>query len=225
MDINLPDAVLGVGSLGTASFALVDATKAFWGGVSNRGFGFIKRMLARLVPAGHPQSNADSAVSIESIRATLRSNWINGTASLSDQKSIAKTLIKLLLTQSTALHFAKTTGVDPDLLKGVAAKYANGAALTPEEQNVAGRFDVELSAIIDDSYQRADQAYRNSSKLLAAAIAVTLALAGKLSLPDTQITWGVAILAGILAAPLAPVSKDLASALQAGVKTLQILRK
>ena len=34
MDINLPDAVLAVGALGTAAFGLVDATKALWGGIS-----------------------------------------------------------------------------------------------------------------------------------------------------------------------------------------------
>ena len=35
----------------------------------------------------------------------------------------------------------------------------------------------------------------------------------------------VFLLAGLLAAPLAPISKDLASALQASVKTLQMFRK
>jgi hypothetical protein len=35
---------------------------------------------------------------------------------------------------------------------------------------------------------------------------------------------GLALLAGLLAAPLAPVSKDMASALQAGVKVAQAFR-
>jgi hypothetical protein len=36
--INSADAVLAVHALGTGSFALVDATKAFGGWISNRGF-------------------------------------------------------------------------------------------------------------------------------------------------------------------------------------------
>ena len=40
--------ILAVGSLGVASFALVDATKAFGGGISNRGFGYVRDLIGQL---------------------------------------------------------------------------------------------------------------------------------------------------------------------------------
>jgi hypothetical protein len=225
MNIDLPSAVLAVGGLGTAAFGLVDATKAFGGGVSNRGFRHVSQVLERLFSHHGSEKDMSTAVTYGSVRATLRANWLNGTASLADQKSIAKTLIKLQLIPTTAAHLAAKTGVDPVILRSIAVKYADGSALTPEEQNVAGRFDLQLSTMIDEGYQRADQSYRNSAKVLAVAFAVVLALAGKVALGEASVTWGVALIAGLLAAPLAPVSKDLASALQASVKALQILRK
>ena len=214
---SLPDAVLAVGSLGTASFALVDATKAFGGGISNRGFTGISRMLGRFLPS--------AGTEFRSVRNTLRANWINGTASLGDQKSIAKTLIKLHLTDANAAHMAHQTAVDSTLLTQVARKYAAPTAtLTPEEQNVASRFDLQLASIIDDAYQRGDQNYRNSAKVLAIVFAVILAVSSKYALGMKEIDLTVAIIAGLLAAPLAPISKDLASALQAGAKALQSLK-
>ena len=216
--INLADAVLAVGSLGTASFALVDATKAFGGGVSNRGMRCVSHAIGKFL-------KADSAA-FGSVRNTLRANWINGNPSLSDQKSIAKTLIKLHLSPDNAAHMAAATGVNAGLLKQVAGKYqAPGAPLTADEQNVASRFDLQLASLLDEAYQKADQSYRNTAKVLAIVFAVALAIAAKLALVGTaDVSWGEAVIAGLLAAPLAPVSKDLASALQAAVKAMQVIR-
>ena len=155
----------------------------------------------------------------------LGANWLNGTASLSDQKSLAKTLIKLRFSADTAGRLANHTGVDSRVLTSLAGKYANGEPLSQDEQNVAGRFDLQLSALIDEAYQRADQSYRNSSKVLAVLISLLLALAGRYVLADATISLSTALLAGLLAAPLAPISKDLASALQASAKALQAMKK
>lgn len=216
--IDLANAVLAVGSLGTASFALVDATKAFGGGVSNRGMRRISRVVGKFL-------KADSAAFV-SVTGTLRANWINGTLALNDQKSIAKTLIKLYLSPDNAAHMAAETGVNAGLLKQVAAKYqAPGAALTADEQNTASRFDLQLASLLDEAYQRADQSYRNTAKVLAIVFAVALAVVAKVALDGAaSVTWGEAVIAGLLAAPLAPVSKDLASALQAAVKAMQVIR-
>jgi hypothetical protein len=216
---DLANAVLAIGSLGTASFALVDATKAFGGGISNRGFGLISHMLARFIPS--------QTAAFHAVRGTLQGNWINGAASLNDQRSIAKTLIKVHLTTDTAPEMANQAGVNRDLLGQVAQKYSNASAspaLTAAEQDVASRFDLQLSSIIDEAYQRADQRYRNSAKFLAIVFAILLAIAGKLALGATTVGWGEALVAGLLAAPLAPISKDLASALQASVKALQVIK-
>lgn len=227
MDLNnlgLPDLIAAAGALGTAAFALVDACKLFGGGISNSGFGRIMAVVSVLVPPGHsgPAWHA-------SLRNTLRANWLNGTA-LADQKAIAKTLIKLRLDATTAPGMADITGVNAASLTAIAGNIANGTTLTPEQNAVFGRFDLILTAMLDEAYQRADQIYRNSAKALSVLVSVVLAMLGVVvttphGAPFDTTLMLEAILLGLIAAPLAPVTKDLSSALAAGVKVAQTLRK
>jgi hypothetical protein len=222
----LADLIVAIGALGTAAFALVDTSKAFFGGVSNVGFSNIRKMLDKVYGGtDHRSNDRKTASSYGSVRGVLRANWINGAMSFGDQKAIAKTLLKLRLDTNTAPHLASLTGVDETLLKSVATKYTSGGALVPDEQNVAARFDLQLSTLIDEGYQFADQRYRNWSKLAAVPVAVGLAYLGRYALNDPSIPELGALICGLLAAPLAPVSKDLASALQASVKALQFLKR
>ena len=176
--LDLTKIVLAIGALGTAAYGLVDVSKGFGGGISNRGFGDIKKVVSPFIPASSPQTSA-SALSLDSVLATLRSNWLNGMA-LSDQKSVAKALIKLNLNADTAARMAAATGVDNRVLASIATKLSTGQALTPEETDSYGRFDLLLSAVSIRDYQRADQRYRNSSKLLAVPVAVGLGCARSL---------------------------------------------
>jgi hypothetical protein len=161
----------------------------------------------------------------------LHGNWINGSP-LADQKAIAKSLIKLRLSKDNAAGFAKATGVDETVLTAVALAMRAGTPLTTDQTNALGRFDLALTALLDDGYQHADQRYRNSAKVLASVVAVVLAVAGGWAIKETAAAvyfgsadmWQAA-LCGLLAIPLAPISKDLASALQAGVKVAQAVRK
>jgi hypothetical protein len=213
--------IAGAAGLGTAAFTLVDGSKAFGGGVSNCGFGHIERAVGKFFPAagGGPLSLAD-------VRATLRANWLNGTP-FADQKAIAKSLIKLRLDADNAPHLARSTGVDGKVLGAVAGKIATGKPLTIGESDVYGRFDLMLTAILDEGYQRADQVYRNSAKAWSVAVAVGLAIAG-VCIVEPSVgakEWAEAIVVGLAATPLAPIAKDLTSALQAGVKVAQLIGK
>lgn len=215
--IDLSKLVLAIGGLGTAAYGVVDATKALGGGVSRVGFGDVKRVVAKLIPA--KEKDSTSALGKESVLATLRANWMNGMPA-ADQKSIAKALVKLNLTTDTANDLAKVTGVDGALLTEVAKKLSSKATLSDEQTDVYGRFDLSLSALLDQAYQRGDQRYRNTAKLLAVAVSVLLSLAG------TQTVLGphhvrLAVMVGLLATPFAPIAKDLASAVQAGAKVAQ----
>jgi hypothetical protein len=224
MSIGLSDAVIAISGLGTSSFALVDASKAINGGASNYGFKFVTRVLDNLLKDNSVKAGP---ITYDAIRSTLRANWLNGTA-LPDQKSIAKTLIKLYLSPDNAGSLAAKTGVDPAALSSLAAKYVNGGTPSEPELNVAGRFDLLLTTLLDEAYQRADQAYRNKSKATAIGVSVALSVAGWWSLgraAGTGVDVSVALLIGLLAAPLAPISKDLASALQSAVRTIQFFRK
>ncbi len=227
--------ITAVGGLGTASYGIVDVTKSFAGGVSNRGFACIAKTMATLIPektiAAAAQSDTSEpatspALGLSSILVTLKSNWINGMAS-DDQRAIAKSLVKLRLNAELVPLLATLTGVNPVTLASVATKIASGTPLDKEETDVYGRFDLVLTTLLDQAYQRADQQYRNTSKLCAVIVAIALAVIGAWTLGQIhglffldRAFWE-AVLLGLLATPLAPIAKDVAGAIQAGAKAAQ----
>jgi hypothetical protein len=220
MTVDLGPTITAVGGLGTAAFGLVDATKPL-SGINHLGFSGIRSVVARLTPGG------DSANSLThgNMYATLEANWMNGT-DLVSQKAIAKSLIKLYLNADNAEGVANASGVDPAVLKSVASKVASGTPLTASESDVFGRFDLIVTALLDEIYQRGDQAYRNGTRMLAMLISVLLALAGTLVLQKSSPhDLGIALIIGLLATPLAPIAKDLSTALATAVNALQAVKK
>jgi hypothetical protein len=220
--------ITAIGGLGLASFALVDASKALpGGGASNTGFDYIERAVRRFLPASAQAMDGESLA--DSILQILHANWINGMA-LADQRAIAKSLLKLKLGKSTAAQFALATEVAEPELAQVAERMTSGEALSDAQMNVLGRFDLALTAILDAAYQRADQRYRNISRAWAAAVSVLLAVIGGW-LIDTSGNYfasGQVVLTlfcGILSVPLAPIAKDMTSALSAGVKMAQAIKR
>jgi hypothetical protein len=219
--------VAAIGALGTASFGIVDGLKTLPViGISNSGYAFLQRGMQEFFPA---ERRRTAKGDLKILFDTLHGNWING-RELNDQKAIAKSLIKLRLNADTATQFAKATGVDAVALAKVGTKMSNNTPFEEAETNVLGRFDLALSAILDDAYQHADQRYRNWAKLTASFVAILLALLGGSTLVKPGVAYlctndmWLALLAGVLAAPLAPMTKDIASALQAGVKAAQAFR-
>jgi hypothetical protein len=214
---SLPQIITAIGALGTAAFGLVDASKAL-GGVNHIGFGAIKKTVTSLTPG-----NPSNAMSQDRITATLKANWFNGT-DLGSQKAIAKSLIKLNLNADNAAALAAATGVDPAVLKTIATKIAAGTALASTEGDVYARFDLIVTALLDETYQRSDNVYRNWMRAIAAIVAVGLAIAGGYILSPTPNNWE-SLMVGLLATPLAPIAKDLSTALATAVNTLQIVKK
>ncbi len=217
---NLPQAVTAIGGLGAAAFGLVDASKVLWGGVNHIGFPGIRKAVSPLIPTTGLPANA---MPQDKLFATLKANWMNGT-DLASQKSIAKSLIKLTLNAANAHLAADATGLDPAVLTSVATKIASGDALNATESDVFGRFDLLVTALLDEAYQRGDQVYRNWTRALAAAVAVGLAFAGERALHVTGGN-GVALLVGLLATPLAPIAKDLSTALATAVNSMQLVKR
>jgi hypothetical protein len=206
-----------VSALGTAAMGLVDAFKVFWGGPSNFGYGFIEAAVKRFVPA---TTDGPAAFGQADILRTLRANWLNGVAE-ADQKAKAKALIHLRLTKGDAAALAALAGVDAATLQSVADKAMTGGQVTPVEIAVLGQFDAVLSAVLDEAYERADQKYRNAAKLLSVIVATLLAVfAGSLIGANL---W-VSALVGVISAPLAPVAKDLSTALQNAVAAVRAVK-
>ena len=154
--LSVTNAITALGALGTASFGLVDATKAASGGISRVGVGNIKEALLPLFGPNPSPNDRSTPLTYASVLDNLRANWMNGT-DLAAQKAIAKTLIKLRLSAATAPVLAAATGVDPAELTTIATKINTAAALSPQEADAFGRFDLALTSLFDQAYQRADQ--------------------------------------------------------------------
>jgi hypothetical protein len=211
----LPQMITAIGGLGTAAFGLVDATKVFGGGANRIGFSGIRNAVMPLTPAaaaGLPQNR---------ILETVRANWFNGT-DLASQKAIAKSLIKLNLDPGNANAVAAATGVDPARLTAIATSISTGTVLTPTESDFFARFDLIITAMLDQAFQHADQVYRNGTRALATLFAIGLGLAGAGIL---HVNPWTGFLIGLLATPLAPIAKDLSTALATAVNTLQLVKK
>ncbi len=210
--------IAAVGAVGTAAFGLVDAFKALpGGGISRAGFKFIRQTIVKLAP--EVASLDGTGLSRDSLLYTLQSQWINGTAT-TDQINIAKSLIKLRLTPDTSAALASATGVDAAILSQIAASIRSGTALTPPQTDVYGRFDLLLTTLLDQAYQRAGQRYRNSAKFAAIPVAVALAVIAAWVIPN-QITLTQAVLVGLIATPVAPVAKDVSSAITTAAQAIQ----
>ncbi len=227
---NLPQVITAIGGLGTAAFGLVDAGKSFLSGINRIGFKGIQTAVTPLTPTHTVAGQSSNALSRQKILATLEANWINGT-DLGSQKSIAKSLIKLNLNPGNAADLAAATGVDSGILTDVATKIAAGDSLSSAESDVFARTDLIVTALLDEAYQRSDQVYRNSTRALAMLVAIGLALIGGYTLHTEGSPLSLrhdlfdAALIGLLATPLAPIAKDLSTALATAVNTLQLVKK
>lgn len=212
-----------IGALGTAAYGLVDITKFFWGGVSRVGFRHIK---AAMNPYITIVAGTDEALfGAQEVRDTLRANWMNGMAK-ADQKAVAKSLIRLRLKPGTAQRMAELAGVNPAHLIDAARHINDDGALTETDMKALGAFDVAVSATLDLGYERGDQLYRNASKFVAACISVALAMAGgAIAFSDRSHWLLISFIVGLVATPLAPVAKDLSTALQTAVKAVGAFKR
>ena len=232
--LSLIQTISAIGGLGTAAFGLLEAIKPVCPFINRIGFPGIQKTVTSLTPqesgAGSPVNALPQARVIQS----LESNWMNGN-DLASQKAIAKSLVKLHLSAGNAAALAAATNVDPAQLAAVATSIATGTALTQSQGDAYSRFDLIVTAMLDECYQCSDQIYRNWMRTWAACIAVALALAGGWILstngggPGTGFWWSkdmaIAFVVGLLATPLAPVAKDLSTALAAAVNTMQLVKK
>jgi hypothetical protein len=221
---DIANLIIAAGGLGTAAMGLVDATKVFGGGPSNFGFGYIAESLD---PFLAPLANNPQASGRVQVVRTLRANWLNGVPK-ADQKAKAKSLIHLGLTGGNAQWLAAAAGVDATKLQSLANKTASGDTVTQDEINVLGQFDAVLSAALDAAYERGDQKYRNAAKFLAMIVATIMGGVGGWIVFGKDISnqnIALSLLIGVIATPLAPMAKDVASSLQAAVGAVGTLKR
>ena len=229
LQLNLPQVITAIGGLGTAAFGLLDAAKSVFSFINRIGFSHIREVVSNLTPSEAGGGAPVNVLPQSNVLATLEANWMNGT-DLASQKAIAKSLVKLHLSAANAAAIAARTNVDPATLTSIAQSIVSATPMTQAQSDAYSRFDLIVTAMLDEAYQFSDQVYRNWTRVLAGVIAVVVGVLGGWSLAKGSEYWFSqqmfqAVLVGLLATPLAPIAKDLSSALATAVNTLQAVKK
>ena len=131
-----------------------------------------------------------------------------------EQRELARVIrqgARVGLTEENASQIAKFLGVvDVDRLTEAARLVREGQELPAELRNVLGRFELAVDTRIDAALALAQNHYVGAVRVAASIVALTIALAVGL----TQEVLFQSLLVGVAAVPLAPVAKDLVTALQ-----------
>ena len=160
--------------------------------------------------------------------ALARANWLNGVAK-ENQKMAIRNMIRLGLNKENASRLdARIISVSPLDLANAADKARQGQELSEVELGVLARFDAMIDLRLDLAFEQADQRFRNASRLGAAIIAVILSLGAAFTVlskgePFERIAIGLVV--GLVAVPLAPVAKDISSAITTAVNAFKSIRK
>jgi hypothetical protein len=222
MEVDLIQMILAAGALGTAAFGIVDGLKAT--AVGAAGFPTLAAMLG---PLKTTLAKAYGNEYLELLKAQYRDR--RGTGPLS------RTLrqgVRIGLTKDNAAQIAMFVGegiVDGSALANIAEKIAAGAKLTDTERGLLGRFELAVDTRIDAAVALAEEKYKLTTQWWASGTAVALALIAAWALgtqkPDLLVWEKVlfikGMIVGLVAVPLAPIAKDVASALQSATKALK----
>lgn len=211
---SLTTLILAAGALGTAAFGIVEVLK--WTPLGAAGFGRVKGVLGPLLQA---LRRAYGTGSEELLRAAYRDGRGQG-----ELRRLLRQGIRVGLHPDEAPRYAEHLGLGGgEALAHAAALLSRGDDLPTELRNVLGRFELAVDARIDAGLALAESTYVGSVRIAASLLALGLALlaAAVLRGEGTAVSWGRALLIGIAAVPLAPIAKDLVSALQAAAGALR----
>lgn len=206
---NLGTIILATGALGTAAFGIVEALK--WTRLGEAGFGSINRVLGPILELVRAAYGPD-------FQSLLRAHYRG------DQRELTRVIrqgVRVGLTPGNASEAAKFLGmIDGDKLAEAARLVAEGRELPAELRNVLGRFELAVDTRVDAALTLAQSRYAGATRITASAFALLIALAVGIYLGGDNIFK--AILVGIAAVPLAPIAKDLVTALQSASKAIRL---
>jgi len=226
---NLGTTALAIGALGTAAYGIVDGLKlCSWIGLAGfeRLFSGKSRKDGRLWLVKHKTSLNPLLLALKTaygsdamglIKAQYRSGRSKG--------DLPRTLRQGVRIGFSMLDSEKivTAAVGLGLARDIAEKAADAietkkpANINEEKKAALARLENAIDARIDSSLSLAEVEYVAQTKVLAMIVSIVIALfVGCLLGQD----WPKSLVVGIAAVPLAPVAKDLATALQSAVKAL-----
>ena len=204
--------MLAVGALGTASFGIIEGLK--WTHLGLAGFGQISKLL------GDPVMKALQIAYGPEYRSLLQAQYRANRTSGDLPRSLRQGA-RIGLTPDTAEALACQVGVVGGVeLKAVAGALQKGKNLTESQRAVLGRCELALDARIDAALALANDRYIGIIRVMASFVSICIALVvwGAIA-PEGVRAW-MALFVGIAAVPIAPIAKDLASALQSAAKAI-----
>ena len=203
---NLVEIVLATGALGTAAFGIVETLK--WTPVGAFGFKSIPKVLGPIWEVLGVAYGKD-------FESLLRYQYKG------ERDALARTLrqgVRIGLKADNAPGLADHLGmVDKEQLRQAAQEAEGGEDLSDELRNVLGRFELAVDARIDAALTLARSRYEGAMRIMASIIALAIALIVGFILDNLLL----ATLVGVAAVPLAPIAKDVATALQSAAKALR----
>lgn len=242
---------LAVGALGAASYGIVDGLKLFpW--IDLAGFErlFSERLFSIRSMTGGRRWPVTHKIGLDPLLPALKAAYGADVMELLKaqyRNARAKGDLPRTLRQGVRIGFAMmtrdeivTSAVGLGIAEDVAALAtealllareqlppAAGQAVAPrpapaigEEQRAAlARLETTIDARIDAALVLAEMQYVTQTKVLATIVALAIAFAVGLHMEQDPV---VCFVVGIAAVPLAPVAKDLATALQEAVKALKV---
>jgi hypothetical protein len=205
---HLAAAVLAAGALGTAAFGIVEGLKVVpW--LAEAGFVVVRRFLSPL------QHALDAAYGPDSMRL-LKAQYRGDTQEL---VRVIRQGVRIGLTPENAEQIAAALNVvDAQQLKRAAEEVRQGEELSNESRNVLGRFELAVDARIDASLTLAHDHYVRSAKISATVIALVIAVVVA-RLLGVRMLYGIII--GLAAVPLAPIAKDVVTAIRSAAEALR----
>jgi hypothetical protein len=206
---DLPTVIAATGALGTSAFGIVQAAK-IWSPVGEAGFDTMVGALGTLTSA------LDVAYGHEWQR------YLRG-AYRGDGSSLRTTLrqgVRVGLTADNAGTVCAFLGaIDATALRTAVAAAQQGHTLTADQSALIGRFELAADARIEAALALAGARYKGTLHVSASVVAIGLALAAAATIPEVSIVQ--ALIVGIAAVPLAPISADIASGLSAATRALK----
>jgi hypothetical protein len=205
---NIGTIILATGALGTSAFGIIEALK--WTRLGEAGFGAILKLLGPIVETLKIAYGPD-------FRNLLRAQYRG------EQRDLARVIrqgVRIGLTEENASQVARFLGmVDVEQLEHAARLIEAGEELPPALRNVLGRFELAVDGRIDAALTLAQNQYVGAVRGAASLVALIIALAVGFYLGGGYIFQ--ALLVGVAAVPVAPVAKDLVTALQSASKAIR----
>jgi hypothetical protein len=215
--LELGQFVLAAGAVGTAAMGIVEGCKS----AHFRPIGF-SRFLKSIQWAEPALIRAYGPGQQDLVESLYRLNRSKG-----DLPRILRQGVRIGLNETNAAEMEGVLlGAGRDDLPAIAKKASRGEELDKQERNLLGRFEVAADARIDAALSLAERAYKNGVRARAFVVALALSCGASFSLGATSTAFSafdrlvLALIVGLVAVPVAPIAKDVASGFKNAAKAI-----